>query len=899
MRTTAVRSLLVLLVSGLLAGASYSDWKEIPYGETAPEPTPTAAETERGFILFSRPITEPVYPNTRPLSFERITSLEAFAAAGEFEPFVFTVYPLKDIAGMAVSVSPLMSGAVPIPASNIEVRYARHTAVRFPLYTSKGTFRRMPELLEKSETHSFPAGECRQFWLTVRVPETAKPGIYKGTVSAALGGIVTEIPVSLRVVAFTLSRDPSKQYTAYHYDIYQRHKNTIASLDPALTNAGGLARIAANEYNTMRDYGFTMAPTIYLGYASSNNSFYVRVSEGAEAMRTAGLLNAPYLLAVMPIGGLYQKYTGSWTPPHALVTNTMPDEFYRDITAVTKRFEAERAANKWPPFYYNPLDEVDAAAREFGVRVHEAVKAAGVKVYTTKDPKAPDASYYRNCIDLWCSQPFSVSYEEASRSSAVKYWSYPNHNSGEIKSREVMMKGGRMTYGYGFWRSGYEGLVPWMWRWDVDDPADYLDGRAADTGFKLTRSGELNPAVYWECFREGVDDARYIYTLEEALVQREKNSDTACRALVTEGKKFIGDLWHGIKAEDKYLADGMWPSEDFNGLRWNMVRLIGKLMQFPADTSVKAPSVLVTDTAPRAGLKKPSVFDEAQRTGNLEMLPLGIDDFSAWTNSTKEGVLETVTDTMHGGSSALRWTVTIDHQNDGGEGGKYHVGWPRMRVPLETPVDLAAYDYVSLWLMIDSDRDEVADDTTPFTMDIYTSAGKFARRIVNEAEQRRWMHILVPSVELASIAGGAANLTGLKALQFWIGESAYKHGTKLKFYLDDIALVRFRNPVIESVSVPAICTLPAVYVPASFVMLGGNAVERGRYSVRASLLQDNRVLSFIEQDLIDFKRIGIPADRIRVPGQYDVTVELRGGDQVRSSVTTQFTAVEGPFFGVK
>jgi hypothetical protein len=55
--------------------------KEVPFDETAPEPVLTEPERERGYLLFQRPLTECVHPNTRPLSHER---LEALVAARKY-----------------------------------------------------------------------------------------------------------------------------------------------------------------------------------------------------------------------------------------------------------------------------------------------------------------------------------------------------------------------------------------------------------------------------------------------------------------------------------------------------------------------------------------------------------------------------------------------------------------------------------------------------------------------------------------------------------------------------------------------------------------------------------------------------------------------------------------------
>ncbi|HOX28413.1 MAG TPA: hypothetical protein PLQ76_04570, partial [bacterium] len=59
-----------------------------------------------------------------------------------------------------------------------------------------------------------------------------------------------------------------------------------------------------------------------------------------------------------------------------------------------------------------PIDEVDQSCKEFGVKVYAAVKAAGMKTYATKDPTNPDAAAYAPYLDIWCSQPYSVPYEQ-------------------------------------------------------------------------------------------------------------------------------------------------------------------------------------------------------------------------------------------------------------------------------------------------------------------------------------------------------------------------------------------------------------------------------------------------------------------------------------------------------
>ncbi len=99
---------------------------EVPFDETSPEPALTAPEKERGYLLFQRPLTESVYPNTRPLSHERIEALVAFAAPGEFEPVTFSLYPVRPLQNLKVRVAPLTSSSGEIPTGRIDVRLATY-----------------------------------------------------------------------------------------------------------------------------------------------------------------------------------------------------------------------------------------------------------------------------------------------------------------------------------------------------------------------------------------------------------------------------------------------------------------------------------------------------------------------------------------------------------------------------------------------------------------------------------------------------------------------------------------------------------------------------------------------------------------------------------------------------
>ena len=119
-------------------------YREMPFSESAPEPELTDMEKQMGYMLFQRPIMEPVHPNTKPLSHERLAGLTAFGTPGEFEPVTFSVYPVRNLENFRVQVSPLKSSEDTIETSDITVRLLTYWNIGIPLYLTE-TYRRLPE----------------------------------------------------------------------------------------------------------------------------------------------------------------------------------------------------------------------------------------------------------------------------------------------------------------------------------------------------------------------------------------------------------------------------------------------------------------------------------------------------------------------------------------------------------------------------------------------------------------------------------------------------------------------------------------------------------------------------------------------------------------------------------
>ena len=118
-----------------------------------------------------------------------------------------------------------------------------------------------------------------------------------------------------------------------------------------------------------------------------------------------------------------------------------------------------------------------------------------------------------------------------------------------------------MTYGFGFWRSGYRGLIPWGYQGNDGNPWNYLDGACSDMFVRSADDDSPIPVVMWEAFREGIDDMRYITTLEHWI---ERAKAAGRDDLAKAGRDDLDFVWKSIKVQEKYKDDGVWPNKHIN-----------------------------------------------------------------------------------------------------------------------------------------------------------------------------------------------------------------------------------------------------------------------------------------------------------------------------------------------
>ena len=552
-------------------------WQETKHVDDRPAPAWSAADKRRGYAVFARHYSEVEYPNTMPRAHELNPELKLFAAPGEYEPVALTVHPLADVGPAHVTPDDLRCGDAVIPAARIDVRAVRFMLVR-PNYSLFNSYHVAPDVLEHFQTVDVRQGQNARFWITIHTPDDARPGVYSGRLRfQPERGEAASVPLALRVLPIRLRKNPQHIYGTYYHDPLQR-------LNPAATPEAKayLERKASLERQDMVEHGMNTHISSVSGVTRDAEGRWS--VDGAETERRIaldrkfGLAGKP-LVVHFPVESCYAKLVDKrGLGSHMrLVRDDVPQSFFDEVTRMVEAIERERRARGWPELLYYPIDEpsTQPASVQFMVRVMQAIrKVRGVRTYITADPTHDQFEPLWPWIDVWCCQPFVYDFEtirRLSREKKTEFWCYPNHISGENDHTPV--RGARMTFGFGLWRSGFQTLIPWIYQAHVGDPWNYLDGSSMDFGVRSTSDGEPIPTTLWEAFREGIDDGRYIYTLEELVREGLARGGRTAEA-ARKAQRELTRLWEAIVPQAKYKYDGLWQGADFDARRWTIAAQI-------------------------------------------------------------------------------------------------------------------------------------------------------------------------------------------------------------------------------------------------------------------------------------------------------------------------------------
>lgn len=515
----------------------------------------TAADFERGFRLFVRGLTEQVYPDSIPTPAEAsVQELTGFAAPGERECVTFGFLPLRAMSNLQVQVSDLIpaDGSGRIAANQIDLRISRYHQKTMQYGHHNHDYNYQEHYLVRRPHFDLHPGAARRVYLDIAVPGDARPGKYAGQlrVTDKAGKTLAPLGITLEVLPLRLEDPP------VHF---------ASSLDePALKDYG------FNTFSTSFDRAAAQG---YRGYLSNCGYGGVLVQR-----RTIGwsnfIENKPLLAPLVEAGRDGKEPRGFFGGP-APGTHGNPK-----ASEVAQKFFAE-VAREFPG--------IDLPGRSF-------------PVYFFRQGKQSFQVPHEWIVLAGPAMPDDPKLLEQAQTSGREFW----YIDGIRHSKE---QAGRFTFGLWIWRLGAKGRFTTLeahlqygggtaresYRWEPYFTLLDVTTCNVDRAWKESLvEGAWNPCRDLVLLREGIDDYRYLHTLERHIAQAEKAPNPP--RTLPAARKFLADLRSrvsldlasyyearsGAYGENWYMVPGNpWNTAKLNLVRREAAELIIALRKEP------------------------------------------------------------------------------------------------------------------------------------------------------------------------------------------------------------------------------------------------------------------------------------------------------------------------------
>ena len=477
-------------------------------------------------------------------------AVDTAAARGEAIAFQVALRPFRELGETTVAISDLIGPAdARIAAERVEVFLKK--------YISDGMRIRDWGLMPGSKV-SLEKDLARTFWFRVRVPRDASGGTYRGFVTAASGSVTRKLPVTLEVFPFALEEDIPLAVGLYYlppdggqFSGYEQLEDFAAQRDRMLTEQAEL----------LHEYGMTAsqvpAPAVKELRGSGVALDTSAIAKVCRTMQAAGMLAndhqkaMPYMLSVARAIGNRLGQRG-----------------------IEGRNEVEMAG--FETAYYSAVQQTVNWAADNGVPLI---------LWVVDEPREMPNPWNRNLDDTIAHLKIIEGMPGATRMSTPMgdtnkgkdymplldhlevVATHPTPHSAKMIARAMkdpelglwIYNAGRDRYSNGFyvWRVGATGKFEWhfsMWTHEkkrggymgseMHNPFLNYEYNGTFVSAPLTYKGAVLPTESLMTMSMGINDYRYLYTLERAIAAA--GEDGTKQPALKEATQFLADLRQGI-----------------------------------------------------------------------------------------------------------------------------------------------------------------------------------------------------------------------------------------------------------------------------------------------------------------------------------------------------------------
>jgi hypothetical protein len=473
-------------------------------------------ESKRGYIIYERN-----YLDLMSLKFptKELESLRVSMAQDEYEPLVFGIYAIENLTDVKISINDLVNkeGSI-LSAENIDIR----TVSWMPKKTEeKKSFALEPILLERFESLHIKQDEYKIIWLTILVPKDTPAGNYKGKIYIEpYNDIGKSFDLEIEVFPFELQKPPIN--FGIYYNIDTRWQ-------------GFYPENLRKHLVDIREHGLDHL-TIYFAPKLNfkNSEIEVDFSRGAysspfsldhfmsEYIKTGFKKPTPFLSSWRPLMGEIE-IAGNFS----LYSKEFDEQYKKAISLIEKY----RSSKGWPEFLYTPEDEPANSKAKMRRAEHylPLIKKAAPKARTYLTLNGlrkgiDEGKIFDPWLDVRCYAFFNQFLENEARNSENELWIY---NGGSEGRYSAFLD--RYFYGFYVMKAGAEGITQWVYQWPASLKStpynELFEQNEQGWYYTYPSSDGPIPTQRWKALREGIDDARYIFTLKQFISRAKSSGD--------------------------------------------------------------------------------------------------------------------------------------------------------------------------------------------------------------------------------------------------------------------------------------------------------------------------------------------------------------------------------------
>lgn len=561
-------------------------WIELK--EHAHRPKPAAEDKRAGFILFARDPLERMYPGSRPRPQDLVGALQLTAAQDQYEPAQVGVYALHDLQAVTVSVSDLRNDAGDVlPASAAVVRMVRFYGA--PLSARRrDRFGVVPKTLEIAVPIDVAHGTVRPYWITVHVPPDQPGGTYRGVARVEHANGSRELPLTVEVLPLHL-REPDILYGTLSINPLAEISHALAhphalllsdKIDENIHAAGAdeLLRLAELMLRDQRAHGMnTISPWSAKEYTLRGEDPYLSDLEVAILLYRRIGFTQPML---------YQMGTLLHTNKNNRAASYRGFDPHRDLAIahdVARYYTARFAREGLPGIIFLPSEEPNLGD---GISVLDppdtrqritrdllrTIKDAGGRTGMTCTPESAKA--VGALADYWivAARRFTPDVYEAAAQAGAHLAIYAN---AAMMGQNTYAP--RFMFGYFVWANRLKGMLPWTYpvqpnRFPVNVGGRGEGGLNVHDRF-IGLDGTPIPTIQWELSRMGIDDAKYLTTLDALAHDAAQSGSPAARAAADAARTFLDEVRAEIEPDlHRYTFEHPHTFEPVGEAGWDVTR---------------------------------------------------------------------------------------------------------------------------------------------------------------------------------------------------------------------------------------------------------------------------------------------------------------------------------------